>query len=403
MGCVYYYVLSHGKHPFGDALHRQANIMSGEYKLNCLQNDNQLAVLLIEKMIDKSPYDRPSVNAVLKHPIFWSEQKILSFFQDVSDRIEKEDVDNFVLKTLEENSLHVVKGDWRVHIDSEVAQDLRKYRNYRGNSVRDLLRALRNKKHHYRELSEQAQKNLGEIPQKFVRYWTSRFPLLLIHTWLAMQCVKKEPIFNVYYDKHYNFPDLPKQPVNHNYELNPEGFLFDKNSLSVKNVVKRDRSPNVKRDRSPYNNIKREASPNPNLLMTNWRVKANDNLESWRNEPKNLDIANIPLDYKNPWFQNWLLSDFRDDNAFIKWRESEFYKNLPYHRSEREDTPPFVPEFPSRDLCERLRQRRRVLEESQLLNVQIKKSKPRRNYVKRNNSNRKNEEQNLVWSVPPPP
>lgn len=32
-----------------------------------------------------------------------------------------------------------------MHIDHEVAIDLRKYRSYRGESVRDLLRALRNK------------------------------------------------------------------------------------------------------------------------------------------------------------------------------------------------------------------------------------------------------------------
>jgi hypothetical protein len=50
-----------------------------------------------------------------------------------------------VLQALEEGAYNVVKDDWRNMIDSEVAQDLRKYRNYRGTSVRDLLRALRNK------------------------------------------------------------------------------------------------------------------------------------------------------------------------------------------------------------------------------------------------------------------
>lgn len=32
LGCVFYYVISGGKHPFGDSLRRQANILSGEYK-----------------------------------------------------------------------------------------------------------------------------------------------------------------------------------------------------------------------------------------------------------------------------------------------------------------------------------------------------------------------------------
>lgn len=50
-----------------------------------------------------------------------------------------------MLQALEEGAYSVIKDDWRNMIDSEVAQDLRKYRNYRGTSVRDLLRALRNK------------------------------------------------------------------------------------------------------------------------------------------------------------------------------------------------------------------------------------------------------------------
>jgi len=33
-GCVFYYVVSRGQHPFGDSLRRQVNILSGEYSLS---------------------------------------------------------------------------------------------------------------------------------------------------------------------------------------------------------------------------------------------------------------------------------------------------------------------------------------------------------------------------------
>lgn len=33
LGCVFYYVLSNGGHPFGDPVKRQANILSFEYDL----------------------------------------------------------------------------------------------------------------------------------------------------------------------------------------------------------------------------------------------------------------------------------------------------------------------------------------------------------------------------------
>lgn len=38
-GCIFYYVVSGGQHPFGDSLRRQANILAGSYQLSCLQEE----------------------------------------------------------------------------------------------------------------------------------------------------------------------------------------------------------------------------------------------------------------------------------------------------------------------------------------------------------------------------
>jgi serine/threonine-protein kinase/endoribonuclease IRE1 len=48
---------------------------------------------------------------------------------------------------LESGGNEVCGEDWRNKIDPEVAQDLKKYRSYKPDSVRDLLRAIRNKVH----------------------------------------------------------------------------------------------------------------------------------------------------------------------------------------------------------------------------------------------------------------
>ncbi|XP_066254713.1 serine/threonine-protein kinase/endoribonuclease IRE1-like [Euwallacea similis] len=208
LGCLFYYVLSNGAHPFGDVLRRQANILMGEYNLDNLCGcdwEKELQKPVIEALLASKPETRPSCNAVLSHPMFWNSQKVLAFFQDVSDRVEKAELGDSVLQALEDNGKTVVKHDWRVHIHEEVAKDLRKYRTYRGESVRDLLRALRNKKHHFRELTREAQESLGEIPVAFTGYWTSRFPLLLVHTYFAMQCVASEATFQNYYDKSYRY------------------------------------------------------------------------------------------------------------------------------------------------------------------------------------------------------
>ncbi|XP_066444003.1 serine/threonine-protein kinase/endoribonuclease IRE1 [Eleutherodactylus coqui] len=201
-GCVFYYVVSEGRHPFGKSLQRQANILLGIYSLDCLTLDRHEGLVahnLIEQMIDKEPQKRPSAQAVLKHPFFWSLEKQLQFFQDVSDRIEKEALDGPIVKRLERGGRDVVKLDWREHISLPLQTDLRKFRSYKGKSVRDLLRALRNKKHHYRELPEEVQETLGNVPDEFVCYFTSRFPGLLLHTYLAMQLCSHERLFQPYY------------------------------------------------------------------------------------------------------------------------------------------------------------------------------------------------------------
>ncbi len=63
----------------------------------------------------------------------------------MSDRTEKEATDNYVVESLENGGNVVVQQDWRQHITKELQEDLRKFRTYKGHSVRDLLRAMRNK------------------------------------------------------------------------------------------------------------------------------------------------------------------------------------------------------------------------------------------------------------------
>uniref|UniRef100_A0A4W4GET9 Serine/threonine-protein kinase/endoribonuclease IRE1 n=1 Tax=Electrophorus electricus TaxID=8005 RepID=A0A4W4GET9_ELEEL len=202
-GCVFYYVVSRGRHPFGDTLRRQANILSGAYSLDHFMEDIHEDVIgrdLIETMISAEPESRPCTASILKHPFFWSPEKQLQFFQDVSDRIEKEPTDSAIVVRLETSGRSVVRTNWRMHISAPLQADLRKFRTYKGNSVRDLLRAMRNKKHHYHELPPEVQTALGEVPEGFVAYFTSRFPRLLLHTHSALSVCAPERLFHPYYN-----------------------------------------------------------------------------------------------------------------------------------------------------------------------------------------------------------
>ncbi len=105
---MYYFVLSRGHHPFGDAFHRQGNIQCGKCDLSKLE-DQLTARSLVERMVQREQADRPTTQAVLRHPLFWSREKVLAFLQDVSDRVDKEDADSALVEALERGRPEVVR------------------------------------------------------------------------------------------------------------------------------------------------------------------------------------------------------------------------------------------------------------------------------------------------------
>ncbi|KAJ2881881.1 bifunctional endoribonuclease/protein kinase ire1 [Coemansia aciculifera] len=94
MGCVFYYVLMDGEHPFGDRLSREQRILTGTPDLSALEgSDNPSAIEavdLIAHMVARYERDRPSAASVLVHPYFWDATQRLGFLQDVSDCLEAE-------------------------------------------------------------------------------------------------------------------------------------------------------------------------------------------------------------------------------------------------------------------------------------------------------------------------
>lgn len=217
LGCLSYYVLTSGDHPFGARYEREINIMRGQANLTRLTvfgEEGFEASHLILSMIQPEPTLRPRAITVLSHPYFWDAAKRLAFLQDVSDRlevIEREkdltasvsgagpaatpavsyavgsattEAESELLHRLESRAKDVTAGgDWTKKVEKAFMDDLGKWRKYSGGSVRDLLRALRNKKHHFQDMSPVLRRSMGPMPEGFLGYFTRRFPKLFLHVY----------------------------------------------------------------------------------------------------------------------------------------------------------------------------------------------------------------------------
>ncbi len=53
--------------------------------------------------------------------------------------------------------------------DTELIENLGRYRKYNQSSLRDLLRVIRNKHNHFRELPDSLQAKLGPLPHGYHR------------------------------------------------------------------------------------------------------------------------------------------------------------------------------------------------------------------------------------------
>ena len=180
LGCVFHYVLVPGIHPFGLWYEREANIMNNKVDMSALSQFPD-AIDLISRMLNQNPDDRPYASQVCNHPFFWLSQKRLDFLVELSDRLEHEKIDAPIVISMESNASHIVTRNWEKKLHTVLKEDMGKYRKYDGSSVRDLLRLIRNKRHHYNEFDDEAKAIVGPMPSGFMNYFESRFPTLLLH------------------------------------------------------------------------------------------------------------------------------------------------------------------------------------------------------------------------------
>jgi len=199
LGCIFHCTLIPGVHPFGEWYEREANIMRNRPLTAQLKDISPEAFDLVSSMIHRDPSFRPSAKQICEHPFFWSLQRRMSFLCDLSDRIECDDQlsqeEGVTLSTvvggkilaIERNAAAVVSTSWDKKLDSDLINNVSRFRTYDQSSVRDCLRLIRNKHHHYDELPLDVKKRVGSNLDGLMSYFDSKFPRLVMHCYSVCQ------------------------------------------------------------------------------------------------------------------------------------------------------------------------------------------------------------------------
>ncbi|KAG7568513.1 Protein kinase domain [Arabidopsis thaliana x Arabidopsis arenosa] len=210
-GCIIYFTITGGKHPFGFGATHETNIRNYRFDISLVRDTIPEAHHLISCLLAREPHSRLSASKVLLHPMFWNADMRLLFLREASDRVENH-ANSTILDALRQKSYDVYGRNptWENKIgpkfsaylikeaDSEKTDKVR--RAYDFKSMRHLLRLVRNSANHYRELPKDIQALVGTNPEGLDKFFATRFPTLLMEVYnvISLHC-KEEAEFIKYF------------------------------------------------------------------------------------------------------------------------------------------------------------------------------------------------------------
>jgi serine/threonine protein kinase len=218
LGCLLFFTLTFGGHPFlcvkkcddkgwGDLNNNISDGNEGLDILFLLKQVQELGFNLIRPLIDEERKNRPPIEAVICHPLFWKEEKVTRFLTEVSEN------GTDLKDELDMNGVQVLsKSDWSQVLDEPVLQSLidPRGRPYNRQKISDLIRFIRNKQAHFQQDLPTIMglvDHFGETKESVLSYFLLKFPLLLVHTFVVYQQKKDCPNFEQFYKK--TDPDRP--------------------------------------------------------------------------------------------------------------------------------------------------------------------------------------------------
>ncbi|RWR94402.1 serine/threonine-protein kinase/endoribonuclease IRE1a [Cinnamomum micranthum f. kanehirae] len=179
LGCVIFYFITKGGHPFGSDLERDANIVENRPDLTLVKHIYE-AAHLISNLLHPQPKMRPQAAEVLCHPFFWDSEKRGLFLRDVSEWLEHDDsMRNYVVNAIMDAAPKVLTGNWDVKMEAGFLTYASHHKYYSYDSVLDLLLLIGNTLSYQPRLPKDIQVLIGSTNGEIYNYFARRFPNLL--------------------------------------------------------------------------------------------------------------------------------------------------------------------------------------------------------------------------------
>ena len=119
LGCLFYFVLSGGQHPFGDSSRRQL-MSTNLFLLKACKEIHSRK--LIERMIHFDPAKRPRIQEICDHPMFWEPNQIVAFLKENSKEMKTDEqlrkIESFSAEVLQSSTVAQVKRRKKVDVKS---------------------------------------------------------------------------------------------------------------------------------------------------------------------------------------------------------------------------------------------------------------------------------------------
>lgn len=222
LGCIYYYVISNGGHPYGDSLHRLANIMDYKVLMEVQHFDAETLEFywLTHIMIQKISERRPTSKMLLNHIAFWPNDLRLKFLLEVGGLLEAHD--NCTSAWVHEyngflENLGYGPSKLSNECDRLICPDVQNYLKSVGipdtarHPCEQLLLSIRHLYSNYEKLPKNVKTSLQKLPDGFLNYWTTRFPFLLSTLWVHCEKIRADERLSMFY---VSFPGMNKsRPV----------------------------------------------------------------------------------------------------------------------------------------------------------------------------------------------